>query len=367
MAKKNTMIHIASPSIGKEEIGGVVRVLKSGMITKGQEVERFEKEFSAYIGTKRGVSCSSGTSALVVGLEAAGIKEGEEVITTPFTFIATSNSILYNRASPVFADIDERTFNIDPVKIKAKITKKTKAVLVVHLYGQPCSMREIKEICEERDLLLIEDCAQAHGAEYRGKKVGTFGDLAAFSFYATKNMVTGEGGMIATDNEAFAEKAEVLINQGQVGKYEHVIIGYNNRMTNIQAAIGLAQIKKLEKLIVKREKNADFLTRRLKGLDWLQTPYVDRNVRHVWHQYTVKVSGGFRDDFLGYLDKNGIGARVYYPMPSYMQPAYQELGFKGGQCPVSEAVSKQVLSLPVHPMLKKSDLEKIAEVVKGYR
>jgi perosamine synthetase len=361
------MIPIARPSIGKEEIDAVVKVLKSGAITKGAEVERFEKEFASYIGAGHGVSCSSGTSALIVGLEALGIGQGDEVITTPFTFIATSNSVLYNRAEPVFADIDERTFNIDPIKIKSRITRKTKAVLVVHLYGQPCRMDEIKELCESRDLLLIEDCAQAHGAEYRGRKVGTFGDLSTFSFYATKNMVTGEGGMILTDNDAVAEKASVITNQGQVGRYDHVMIGFNNRMTNIQAAIGLAQLKKLDKMTDKRVRNARFLTRELDGLEWLETPCVERQAKHVWHQYTVKVAGGLRDGMLAHLEKNGVGARIYYPMPSYMQPAYQDLGFKQGVCPVSESVSKQVLSIPVHAMLRKADLETVAGTVKNYR
>ena len=361
------MINIAAPSIGKEEIRAVTQVLKSGSITKGEKVAELESKFASYIGAKHAVSCSSGTAALMVGLEALGIKEGDEVITTPFTFIATSNAILYNRARPVFADIDERTFNIDPAKIESCITDKTKAVIVVHLYGQPCEMKKIRDICKKRGVMLIEDCAQAHGAEYMGKKVGTFGDLSAFSFYATKNMVTGEGGMILTDNDAVAEKAAVIINQGQMGKYDHVMIGYNNRMTNIEAAIGVEQLKKLEMLTEKRIRNASYLTKKLEGAGWLQTPYVKKGVRHVWHQYTVKVAGGVRDDFMSYLNKNGVGARVYYPKPSYMQPAYEFLGCREGTCPVSEAVSKQVVSLPVHPMLKKDDLNCIVESVKAYR
>ncbi len=360
------MISIASPGIGKEEIRAVTEVLKSGNITKGEIVAGFEKKFASYIGAKHGVSCSSGTAALLVGLEALGIGEGDEVITTPFTFIATSNSIIYNRAKPVFADIDERTFNIDPVKIRAAITDKTKAVMVVHLYGQPCEMKEIREICDEKGLLLIEDCAQAHGAEYRKKKVGTFGDLSAFSFYATKNMVTGEGGMVLTDNGAVAEKAAVIINQGQIGKYDHVMIGYNNRMTNIEAAIGMEQLKKLEAMTQRRIRNAEYLTNGLKDVDWLEVPYVPRHVRHVWHQYTLKVPGGRRDDFFKYLNESGVGARIYYPKPSYMQPAYEGMGYREGLCPVSESVARQVISLPVHPMLGRKDLEKIVSTVKGY-
>lgn len=362
-----TMISIASPHIGKEEIDAVVGVLKSGNLTQGEKVKTFEKNFSSFIGTKHGVACSSGTSALLAGLEALGIKGGDEVITTPFTFIATSNAIIYNRAKPVFADIDEKTFNIDPVNIESNITKRTKAVLVVHLYGLPCRMDEMKEICDAHDLLLIEDCAQAHGAEYKGKRVGTFGDLSMFSFYATKNVVTGEGGMALTDNDAVAEKVRVSVNQGQVSKYDHVMIGYNNRMTDMQAAIGIEQVKKLKNLNRKRALNAQFLTEKLGDVSWLETPHADNNVKHVWHQYTIKVSGALRDDLLDYLDSNGVGARIYYPKPVYMQPAYQEFNYENGLCPVSESVSKQVISLPVHPNLTKSDLEKIVDVVKKYR
>jgi perosamine synthetase len=361
------MINIASPSIGKEEIRAVVKVMKSGSIVKGAQVSEFESMFAKHVGTKRAVSCSSGTAALRIGLEALGIKEGDEVITTPFTFIATSNAILYNRAKPVFSDIDERTFNIDPVKIKAAVTKKTRAVLPVHLYGQPCNMDEITEICEKHGLLLIEDCAQSHDAQFGGKKAGTFGELSAFSFYATKNMTTGEGGMILTDNDAVAEKAEVIINQGQMGKYEHVMIGFNDRMTNIEAAIGIEQLKKLTRMTQKRIRNACLLTKGLSGLDWLQVPYVDKRAKPVWHQYTVKVSGGFRDDFFEYLNKNGIGARVYYPKPSYMQPAYEGFGYREGLCPVAESAAKQVISLPVHSMLKKDEVRTVIETVRKYR
>jgi perosamine synthetase len=361
------MINIASPTIGREEIAAVVKVLKSGSIVKGAQVAEFESLFAEYIGAKRAVSCSSGTAALQVGIEALGIGEGDEVITTPFTFIATSNSIIYNRAKPVFSDIDERTFNIDPAKIKAAITKKTRAVLPVHLYGQPCNMDEITEICEKHDLLLIEDCAQSHGAQFGKKKAGTFGDLSAFSFYATKNMTTGEGGMILTDNDAVAEKAQVIINQGQMGKYEHVMIGYNDRMTNIEAAMGIEQLKKLPRMTQKRMQNARMLTKGLSGLDWLTVPYVDKRAVPVWHQYTVKVSGGIRDDFFDYLNKNGVGARIYYPKPSYLQPAYEKFGFREGLCPVAESAAKQVISLPVHSMLKKDDVREIIETVRKYR
>jgi perosamine synthetase len=361
------MIPIASPGIGKEEIDAVVGVLKSGSLVQGKMVKAFEGGFSSYIGSKHGVAASSGTSALVAGIEALGIKEGDEVITTPFTFIATSNAVLYNRAKPVFADIDGRTFNIDPASIERNITGKTKAVLIVHLYGQPCKMREIKDICDSHGLLLVEDCAQAHGAEYEGRKVGTFGELSMFSFYATKNMVTGEGGMVLTDDAALAEKVRVIVNQGQVNRYDHVMVGYNSRMTEMQAAMGIEQLRKLGEMNRKRAENAKFLSEELGGLGWLEVPYVGKNVKHAWHQYTVKVREGKRDGFFDYLNSKGVGARVYYPKPSYLQPAYRQLGYKKGICPVAESVSKEVISLPVHPSLTRMDLEKIVDTVKGYR
>jgi perosamine synthetase len=360
------MIPIASPAVGPEEIRAAVGVLRSGNLTQGRNVHEFESRFSSFIGTKHGIACSSGTSAMQVGLEALGVTEGDEVITTPFTFIATGNCVLYNHATPVFADIDARTFNIDPVKIESRITGKTKAVLVVHLYGQPCDMAGITRMCKEKGLLLIEDCAQAHGAEYKGKRVGSFGDLSTFSFYATKNMVTGEGGMILTDNDAVAEKAKVIVNQGQVGRYDHVLIGYNYRMMEMQGAMGLVQLGKLAGMNSRRERNARFLTRELQKLDWVEVPYVQKGVTPAWHQFTIKVQAGIRDDLFEYLNSNGVGARIYYPKPVHMQPAYQSLGYRGGSCPVAESVCRQVISLPVHPKLKKVELNKIVSVMKKY-
>jgi perosamine synthetase len=359
------MISIASPRIGKAEIDAVVAVMKSGNLTQGKVVKAFEEKFSSYIGSKYGIAASSGTSALVAGIEALGIKEGDEVITTPFTFIATSNSVLYSRAKPVFADIDGKSFNIDPVSIESKITDKTKALLVVHLYGQPCRMDEIKRICKDHGLLLVEDCAQAHGAEYEGRKVGTFGDFSMFSFYATKNMITGEGGMVLTDEDSLSGKVRVILNQGQVNRYDHVMIGYNNRMTDMQAAIGIEQLKRLESMNRKRAENAKFLSRELSGVSWLEVPFIEKNVKHAWHQYTIKVPEGRRDRIFEYLNSRGVGARIYYPKPCYLQPAYQTLGYSKGICPVAESVSKQVLSLPVHPSLTKGDLVKIVEIVKS--
>ncbi|MEM7815640.1 MAG: DegT/DnrJ/EryC1/StrS family aminotransferase [Candidatus Aenigmatarchaeota archaeon] len=358
------LIPISKPIIGEEEIRAVTEVLKSGNLVQGKKVEQFERDFSKYIGTNFSVAVSSGTSALQIGLQSLGIGKGDEVITTPFTFAATSNAVLHCGANPVFVDIERETYNIDPEKIPEKVSDKTKALICVHLYGQPCDMDSLKGICKEKGLFLVEDAAQAVGAEYKGKKVGGFGDLGAFSFYATKNITTGEGGMITTGSKEIAEKASIIRNQGQTSQYRHEIISYNFRMTDIQAAIGIEQLKKIEELNRKRIDNARFLTDSLSSVEGIEVPFVSKNVKHVFHQYTIRVLNGKRDYLLEYLNKNGIGARVYYPEPVYLQPAYIKMGFRKGLCPEAERASREVVSLPVHPALTEKELE---EVVKGVK
>ena len=357
------MIRIASPSIGNEEIKAVKEVLKSGMLAQGQKVKEFEEKIAEYVGVKYAIATSSGTTALHTALLAAGIKPGDEVITTPFTFIATANSILYCNAKPVFVDVDEKTFNIDAEKIEEKITGKTKAVLPVHLYGQPADMEKILEICKSHNLLLIEDAAQALGAEFKGKKVGSFGDCAIFSFYPTKNITTGEGGMVVTNDEKIAERCRKIRNHGEYQRYFVDSLGYNYRMTDIAAAIGLAQLKKLEKLNKKRIRNAKFLTKHLKDIGEIEVPFVDKRVKHVFHQYTIKTSR--RDELKEFLEKKGIQSVVYYPLPIHKQKFYQDLGY-ADSLPVAEELSKKVLSLPVHPNLKKEDLKFIVESMREF-
>jgi len=355
------VIPISRPVIGEEEIRAVTEVLKSGNLVQGRKVEQFENDFSRYIGTKFAAAVSSGTSALQIGLQSLGIQKGDEVITTPFTFAATANAIIHCGAKPVFADIDPRTFNLDPEKIK--ISQRTKAVICVHLYGQPCEMDSLTNICKVANVKLVEDAAQAVGAEYRGRKIGTFGYLSAFSFYATKNLTTGEGGMILTSQKDIAEKSRVIRNQGQSEQYRHDIISYNFRMTDIQAAIGIEQLKRIDSLNRKRVENARFLTDSLSGVKGIETPFAPRHVNHVYHQYTIKVQKG-RDKLLNYLNNHGIGARVYYPRPVYLQPPYVKMGFRKGLCPVTEEICRQVLSIPVHPLLSQKELEEIVKNVK---
>ena len=354
------MIHIASPTIGEEERKAVMEVMESGMLVKSDKVKELEDKVADYVRTKHAVATSSGTTALHLALMGMGIKHGDEVITSPFSFIATANSILFCGAKPVFADIDPGTFNIDPEKIEDKITEKTKAILPVHLYGHPAEMDSIKEIARKHDLKVLEDSAQAHGSEYGGRKVGSLGDCSAFSFYATKNMITGEGGMITTNDSELADKIRMLRNHGQNKTYEHETIGFNLRMMNLTAAIGLEQLKKLDSLNEKRMQNAKFLDENIPN--YLDKPFVSEKAKHVYHQYTVKSNE--RDDLFKKLNDNGVGARVYYPKPIHKQPFYLKLGYNQNY-PVAEAMAQKVLSLPIHPNLKQEDLEKIVSVLKN--
>jgi len=358
------MIPISRPVMGPEEIKAIEEVLRSGALTQGAKVKTFEEQFAAYIGVKYAIATNSGTSALHTALLSLGIEPGDEVITTPFSFIAAANAVLYAGAKPVFADIDEASFNIDPEKIEENITNRTKALLVVHLFGQPCDMGQIMKICRENGLTLIEDACQAHGAEFDGKKVGAFG-TGCFSFYPSKNLVTGEGGMITTNDKKVAEKAEMIRNHGQTKTYVHDMLGYNYRMTDLAAAIGICQLKKLDAFNKKRIKNAEFLTKEIGKIDGLIPPRVMPNVKHVFHQYTIRVTEDFgmsRDELKQRLGKKGVDARVYYPIPIHKQPLYLKLGYHDS-LPISEKAAGEVLSLPVHPALVEKDLIHIIEVL----
>ena len=340
-------VSIASPVIEEEEINAVIDVMKSGMIAQGPKVIEFEEEFAKYVGAKYGIATNSGTSALHVALLAAGIGEGDEVITTPFTFAATGNSILYTGARPVFVDIDPETFTIDPAKI------------------EDADMEPIMKIAKEHDLIVIEDAAQAHGAEYNGEKVGNLGDMACFSFYPTKNMTTSEGGMITTNSEEFAENAKVFRAHGSATKYHHDVLGYNFRMTDIAAAIGLEQLKKIDSFNEKRIANAKCLNEGLKGIEAIETPVLKDGCKHVYHQYTIKIKDGKRDELSDYLIENGIGNGIYYPIPLYDQVLYKELGYDQA-LPVTDEIVEEVLSLPIHAKLTKEDLDYIIKTIKEF-
>jgi len=339
-------------------------VLGSGFIASGTEVRNFEQAFAGYIGAAEGIATSSGTTALHVALLAAGIGPGDEVITTPFTFIATSNAVLYCGARAVFADVDPDTYNLDAQAVRraAEEHPGAKAVLVVHLFGLPCDMDAILEVAAEYGLTVIEDCAQAHGASYKGKMVGSIGLLSAFSFYPTKNMTCGEGGMVLTSDKELAARCRLLVNHGSAVRYQHEVLGYNYRMTNIAAVIGSTQLEDLDDFINARSANAAGLTQGLAGLSGVVAPRVPEGCRHAFNQYTIKVPEG-RDDLLKHLEREGIGYGLFYPRPSYRQPLYEELGYGDCRCPVAEDLSSQVVSLPVHPLLEKREIDRIIEVV----
>jgi dTDP-4-amino-4,6-dideoxygalactose transaminase len=359
----NINVPIAKPIIGEEEIENVVEVLKSGMIAQGPKVEEFEQKFAEWVGAEYGIAVNSGTAALHVALLSCGIGEGDEVITTPFTFIASGNSILYTGAKPVFGDIDLKTYTLDPNSIEDLITENTKAIMPVQLYGQSADMEKINEIAEKYGLIVIEDAAQAHGATCNGKKVGSMGDMSCFSFYPTKNMTTSEGGIITTDDEDLAENAKVFRAHGASVRYHHDEIGYNFRMTDISAAIGLAQLDKIDEFNDKRIENAAYLNEGLKDVDGVITPYCAPDSRHVYHQYTIRVEKGDRDDWVDSINECGVGTGIHYPIPLYNQPIYKTLEIKGN-CPNAELAADNVISLPVHPSLTKEDLDQVIGAVK---
>ncbi len=359
------MIPIARPILGEEEFAAVKEVLASGMLAQGARVKAFEKAFAADVGRKHGIAVANGTAALHVALMAHGIRTGQEVLIPPLTFFATASTVLLCDAKPVFVDVHRESYNIDPSKVATAITRKTAAIMPVHLYGQTAEMDPILEAARDRGIPLIEDAAQAHGAEYHGRKAGRLGDTACFSFYPTKNMTTGEGGMILTDDDAIAEKARLLRDHGQASKYEHVMLGYNYRMTEIAAAIGLVQLKKMEGWVKQRRANARALTKGLEGIEGLVPPSEGNWMVHSYYQYVVRREDAFpilRDDIVRTLNEDGIGCRPSYPMPLYQQKVLRDLRIRG-RCPVAEDVVPRLFELPVHPGVGPADIERIVDAI----
>jgi dTDP-4-amino-4,6-dideoxygalactose transaminase len=358
------MIPIAKPVIDEATIAAAAQSIRSGRLAQGAAVQAFEEALAAYIGVDHAVAVNSGTAALHVALLASGINEGDEVITTPFSFIASANAILYCGARPVFVDIDPASYNLNADLLEAKITPKTHAVIGVHLYGQTFEVDQVQDICLRHNLVLIEDACQAHGAEYKGKKAGSFG-TGCFSFYPTKNMTTGEGGMITTNDAGIAEKCRLLRSHGQQQRYLHTTLGFNFRMTEMAAVIGLGQLERLEEFNHRRIDNAAVLTGAIRNIKGLSAPVVLPGRRHVYHQYTIRVTADYpltRDELKKYLEEKGIGCAVHYPIPIHRQPFYQSLGYKDN-LPEAERASREVLSLPVHPALSAEELATIIEVL----
>ncbi|MGC5077817.1 DegT/DnrJ/EryC1/StrS family aminotransferase [Agrococcus sp. DT81.2] len=354
------LIPSAKPIVGDEEREAVDRVMRSGMIAQGPEVAAFETEFGAQLaGGRVAVAVNSGTAGLHLGLLAAGVGVGDEVIVPSFTFAATGNSVALTGASPVFADIELDTYTLDPAAVEAAITPHTKAIMPVHLYGHPARMRELRAIADRYGLMVFEDAAQAHAASLDGASVGTFGTFAMFSLYPTKNMTSGEGGMVVVEDDDLARAVRLLRNQGMERQYANEVIGFNARMTDIHAAIGRVQLTKLGAWTTQRQSNAARLDRDLEGV---RTPVVAEGAVHVYHQYTIRVEED-RDGFSKALrDEHGIGNGVYYPIPNHRLSSLEAFA-PGLDLPNTEIAASTVLSLPVHPSLTDADLDRIVEAV----
>jgi len=356
------MINISEPCFDELEEKAILEVLRSGHVASGPKVAEFEAKFALYLGVKFSSALSSGTAALHLACLALGVGEGDEVITTPFSFIASSNAAVYCGAKPVFVDIEEKSFNLDPDLIEGVITPRTKAILVVHLYGRPADMKKILGIAKKHNLKVIEDACQAHGASIDGKKVGTWGDVGCFSFYATKNMTTVEGGMVVSDDKELIEKINSLRNHGSRVRYVHEDLGFNFRLTDLNAAIGLVQLKKLDDFNQKRRQNATYLNKQLRGLENISLPTLSEGM--VVHQYSVILDETLdREKVRESMLEAGVGTGVFYPIPIHKQKRYLESN-PGLSLKVSERMSKKVLSLPIHPKLSTKDLDQVASVLK---
>jgi dTDP-4-amino-4,6-dideoxygalactose transaminase len=348
----------------KTEIdAAVARVLEHGQFVLGREVAAFEEEFAAYSHSPHAIGVNSGTSALHLALLATGIGPGDEVITTPYTFFAPVAAIGYVGAMPVLVDIDPRTFNIDVSQIESRITGRTRAILPVHLYGQPADMDPILEIARKHRLVVIEDAAQAHGAEYHGRRAGSIGDIGCFSFYPTKNLgAAGEGGMVTTANAEYAQRIRLLRDLGQESKYRPVVKGYNYRLPAIQAAILRVKLQRLEQWNEARRAHAALYDRLLEDAGVVR-PLVSPGVRHVYHLYTIRSNE--RDHLRETLEVAGIQTAIHYPAPVHLLPAYTDPRYRLGDLPVSEACAKSVLCLPMHPYLDPAQVKQVASVLCG--
>lgn len=362
------MIPINAPQIDREEVEVVVKVLESCVLTSGlgtgPKVREFEKSFAEFAEAKHAVAVNNGTAALHMSLLAAGVSTGDEVIVPSFTFTATAETVVLAGAKPVFVDINPSTYCIDPEKVERSITEKTKVIVPVDLYGFPADMEALREIADEHGLVVIEDAAQAHGAVYKGRPPGYFADVACWSFYGSKNMTTGEGGMVTTNSDELAERLRCIRSHGEREKYTSVMLGHNYRMPEIEAAIGCVQLRKLPAFLEKRRRNAEQLNRRLLQNGKLQLPFESQSHRHSWYLYTVRLKradANGRDQLVEGLNERGIGAAVYYPTPVHLMPYYRR--FCGYRLPETEKASRQVFSLPIHPGVSSEQIDYIADSV----
>lgn len=347
---------------GKEIMQAVEQTIRSTQFILGPEVGAFEGEVAKYLGCKHAIGLNSGTDALVIGLRALGVKPGDEVITTPFTFFATAEAISIIGATPVFVDIDPETYNIDASLIEKKITSRTKAIIPVHLFGLACDMGQIMALAKKHNLLVLEDVAQAFGADYQGKKVGTIGDVGAYSFFPSKNLgCYGDGGLLTTDNDAMAQEARKLRAHGSIKKYHNETVGYNSRLDSIQAAILRVKLKHIEEFNANRRATAHYYSDKLASIPGVIAPKEHQLGKHVYHQYTMRVLNGKRDHVAAYLNKAGVSTMIYYPIPVDRLPVYANMK---KECPISEQLASEVLSLPIWPQpIPKDTLDRVVGLI----
>lgn len=350
------MINMGGPDIGFREKLAVSRQLAIGQLAQGARVAEFEEKFACWVGTPFGIALNSGTSALHLGLLSLGIGPGDEVIVPSFSFAASANAVALTGAKPIFCDVESDFYTLDADHARSLISTKTKAIMPVHLYGQMADMVAVTELAKDHDLSVIEDAAQAHGASHLGTPAGRWGDLAAFSFYPTKNMTAGEGGMVTTSSTVVDRMVRLLRNQGMATKYQNEVVGFNNRMTEISAAIGLEQLKRVESFNRKRRANAVRLAERLRDVSGISLPSIRPNSEHVFHQFTIRILEG-RDEVIERMSAFGVSAAVYYPTPIHRLPAYRETDL---HLPVTDMLSQEVVSLPIHPKLSRGQMDRIA-------
>ena len=362
------MIPINLPEIGEEEVEAVVKVMRNGPLTNalgaGPKVTQFEKKFAEFAGVKHAVAMNTGTAALHSAIVAAGVKKGDEVILPSFTFVATAEAVVMAGGKPIFVDIDSETYHLSLDEIEKNVTKKTKAILPVDLYGLSVDIKPLRKIAAKYDSAIVEDAAQAHGATYEGRPAGVFADAACWSFYASKNMTTGEGGVVTTDSDEIAETLRFIRTHGEKAKYASIMLGYNYRMSEIQAAIGLVQLEKLPAFVAKRRENAKRLTNLLAASDKLKLPEESEERQHSWYLYTVRLQNGTeneRNNIVEELRRKDIGAETYYINPVHLMPYYRSFG----KCrlPETEKAAKQVFSLPVHPSVTEAQVDYIGKTL----
>ena len=363
------LIPINMPKIGEEEVQAVLEVMRKGPLTNalgaGPKVLEFERNFAKFAGVKHAVAVNTGTAALHSAIAAVGVKQGDEVVLPSFTFVATAEAVVLAGGKPVFTDIDPQTYNLSPDAVKKSITEKTKAIVPVDLYGYSADMKPIREIAAKHNLAVVEDAAQAHGTTYAGKPAGAFADAACWSLYASKNITTGEGGVVTTDNDEIADTLRLIRNHGEKAKYASLMLGNNYRMSEIQAAIGVVQLGKLPSFVAKRRQNAQQLTKILEKTSRLQLPTESKSQQHSWYLYTVKLKDGTeteRNKIVQELKQKEIGAEVYYINPVHQMPYYRE-NFGSRNLPETERAAKQVFSLPVHPGVTSEQIDYIGKTL----